>query len=398
MNLSDVFGSVAHKQLALVELPHLGSNQHELNGVSALRAFFATDEPVRGNIRWHYFSDDSDPTEEDGEFTFYDARAKSADRTGRSEWRFFYNGSFLGKANVDDTLVLARTRSGQLFGLVFQNESSWLRAARALFGIEQSQTAFNEISEEELDSRTLEFMRGQILAELNLEVSLPVVRNDEQIITDKFGFRFPTTREMSDFARTQIETDYRQPDETLVGWLQREEQLFRALERAIIGDRLLKGFTDVDIFIEYSLSVQNRRKARMGFALQNHLAELFTLNRLRYTAQAHTEAANRPDFLFPGEPEYHQQDFNASLLVMLGVKSTSKDRWRQVLTEADRIPDKHLCTLEAGISTRQTGEMRRQRLALVVPESLHETYTADQRASLLRIGDFVEFVRAKQNA
>jgi hypothetical protein len=103
----------------------------------------------------------------------------------------------------------------------------------------------------------------------------------------------------------------------------------------------------------------------------NHLAELFTRHGLRFTPQARTEASNQPDSFFSGEREYHDAAFNAALLVMLGVKSTSKDRWRQVLTEADRIPQKHLCTLEAGISAKQTDEMRRQQLTLVVPTGLH---------------------------
>lgn len=197
-------------------------------------------------------------------------------------------------------------------------------------------------------------------------------------------------------SRTQIETDEQRADETLVRWLEREEQLFRALEKHIIGDRLQSGFDNVDTFIEYSLSVQNRRKARMGFALQNHLQELFNAHRLRYTAQTRTEANNRPDFVFPGQTEYHDPSFDAMLLVMLGAKSTSKDRWRQVLTEADRIPRKHLCTLEAGISTRQTDEMQRQQLTLVVPEALHETYSEQQRTTMLRVADFIEVVRAKQ--
>ncbi len=82
---------------------------------------------------------------------------------------------------------------------------------------------------------------------------------------------------------------------------------------------------------------------------------------------------------------------------MLGVKSTSKDRWRQVLTEADRIPHKHLCTLEAGISARQTDEMRRQALTLVVPAGLHTTYTSAQRSELLDVAGFVELVKGKQD-
>jgi len=152
----------------------------------------------------------------------------------------------------------------------------------------------------------------------------------------------------------------------------------------------------VDEFIQYSLSVQNRRKSRMGFALQNHLAELFTRHGLRFTPQARTEASNKPHFIFPGEREYHDATFNAALLVMLDVKSTNKDRRRQVLTEADRIPQKHLCTLEAGISTKQTDEMRRQSLTLVVPAGLDATYTTAQRTEVMTVAAFIEFVAHKQ--
>lgn len=87
-----------------------------------------------------------------------------------------------------------------------------------------------------------------------------------------------------------------------------------------------------------------------------------------------------------------------NLLVMLGAKSTAKDRWRQILTEADKIPDKHLCTLEAGISTAQTLEMRRHRVTLVIPESLHSSYTNEQIRDMITVNGFIEFVRQKQRA
>jgi hypothetical protein len=396
MNLSDIFAAVAHKQLTAVDLPDMGSNQHELNGTTVLRGFFGTNEPTRGAVLWHRFADDEEPTADSGDFTFYDARARSADRTGRSEWRFYYEGHFLDCAGVGDTLVLARTPNGKLFGLVFQRDSAWLRAAKALFGIADSSAEFDAIPGGELTLLELAFTRQRILNELQLELAVPVVPTDETLVLERFGPRFPTTREMSEFAREQVHVDARRPDETLVRWLEREEQLFRALENHIIGDRLRSGFDSVDVFVEYSLSVQNRRKSRMGFALQNHLQELFDVQGLRYTAQARTEANNRPDFIFPGQSEYHDASFDTTLLVMLGVKSTSKDRWRQILTEADRISEKHLCTLEAGISARQTQEMQRQRLTLVLPEALHETYTDEQRPNLLRLAEFIEFVRAKQ--
>src|SRR5687767_15056671 len=118
MNLSDVFSAVAYKQLAAVDLPHAVSNQHELNGSGPLRDFFGTSGLSRGTIQWHYFSDGQDPLSESGDWTFYDARARSAGRTGRMEWRFYYTGRFLALAAPGDEVVLARTTDGTLYGLV----------------------------------------------------------------------------------------------------------------------------------------------------------------------------------------------------------------------------------------------------------------------------------------
>jgi hypothetical protein len=396
LNLSAIFSNVAHKQLVAVDLPDLGSNQHELNGVTALKELFGTAGPTRGSISWHYFADDQEPAQEDGDFTFYDARAKTAEKTGRTEWRFYYYGSFLAQADVGDWFFLARTRSGRLFALVFQKNSALLRAAQVLFGVQKSTSTFDAVSQEELDNQKLELLRRQILEELGLEIAVPVRATDEEIMLAKYSKTFPTTKEMAAFARSQVEVDVNRPDEALVRWLDREEELFRALENVIIAERLKQGFADVDDFIGYSLSVQNRRKSRMGFALQNHLTEIFSRHGLRFTPQARTEGNNRPDFLFPGEKEYHDSAFNAALLVMLGVKSTSKDRWRQVLDEADRIPDKHLCTLESGISTNQTDAMRNRRLTLVIPDELHTTYTPLQLKEILNIKEFIAFVRQKQ--
>ena len=75
---------------------------------------------------------------------------------------------------------------------------------------------------------------------------------------------------------------------------------------------------------------------------------------------------------------------------MPGVKSTCKDRWRQVLAEADRITNKHLLTLETAISTNQTDEMQAKNLQLVLPCSLHNTYTSAQQAWLMDIAAFTE--------
>jgi len=81
---------------------------------------------------------------------------------------------------------------------------------------------------------------------------------------------------------------------------------------------------------------------------------------------------------------------------MLGVKSTCKDRWRQVLTEANKIQNKHLLTLEAAISENQTSEMQSQNLQLVVPTAIRSTYSENQQRWLMSMDGFVKFVLARQ--
>jgi hypothetical protein len=81
---------------------------------------------------------------------------------------------------------------------------------------------------------------------------------------------------------------------------------------------------------------------------------------------------------------------------MLGVKSTCKDRWRQVLAEAMRIERKHLLTLETSISVNQTDEMQTNRLQLVIPRSLYDTYSDAQRTWLQDLAGFIGTVREKQ--
>lgn len=393
--LADVFDAVAHKRLVLVDLPGKGSNQHELNGCTALRDFFQTGEKVSGPIHWHYFADDREPEEEEGTFTFYDARAKSAERTGRTEWRFYYTGDFLSRCQAGDELIIVRTAE-RVHALIFQHGSARARAALLLFGITGTQDKVHLLTEKEIATRDLSFFRRQVIEELDLEIQLPVEGNDKDLVVREFGEQFPRTLVMAAFARSQVQLSDNDPDTALMAWLGREEQLFRALEEVIIGKRIKEGFDSVDDFIKYSLTVQNRRKSRMGHALQNHLAEVFTRQGVRYAAQARTEGGNKPDFIFPSEGSYSNPDFDAGLLTMLGVKSSVKDRWRQILPEAARIPKKHLCTLEPGISENQTTQMATEGVQLVVPTAVLPTYTVVQRSRMLNVGGFIELVRSRQ--
>src|SRR3546814_12762137 len=82
--------------------------------------------------------------------------------------------------------------------------------------------------------------------------------------------------------------------------MEREELLFRRLERHIVAERISSGFlaaggADVDGFLGFSLSVQNRRKARAGQALENHLEAVFTALGVQYDRGAETENNNKQE-------------------------------------------------------------------------------------------------------
>ncbi len=400
-SLNSIFSAVIFKTLAQVDLPG-GSNQHEINGVGALKEFFETDQPISGTISWHYFADDSDPIQSAGDFTFYDARARSAARTGRTEWRMYYSGDFLSYANPGDVLILARTLNRAIFGLVFQNGSGWLRAAQFLFQLEGVTLELQLITGRSMRAQELEFAKQQILEELGLELSIPVSVDNGEIaareldLANKEGRTFPSTKRMSELAQSLVAIDGADNDFALIAYIDREEGIFRAIEKILVDKKLKQGFSSVDDFIEYSLSVQNRRKSRMGFALQNHLAKIFTENKLRFEAQVLTEGKSKPDFIFPSKKEYHDKKYKDDLLIMLAAKSSCKERWRQILDEAERIPNKHLCTLEQAISVDQTLVMVNRNVTLVIPSRFHNTYTADQQRSLWSINQFVDYVKFKQ--
>ena len=80
-----------------------------------------------------------------------------------------------------------------------------------------------------------------------------------------------------------------------------------------------------------------------------------------------SEGKKRPDFLFPSAEAYRRPDFPAGRPRMLAVKTPRKDRWRQILNEADRIDRMHLLTLQEGDSQTQFREMNEANVQLVIP-------------------------------
>ena len=397
--LSQFFSGVALKNLSAVEADLVRSHQHEFNGVEGLKKIFgqATGKQTF-EAKFIYLTDhDDEPVISEGFLTWYDARVA---HPKRSEHRLYFPTTEVSNCAAEgDLLVIGRRQDGSVLVVVAEAESTVANQIRWLFGFSDLvHPGFSVKAETESDQVKLEFASRLILDEIGI-IQEEEVPNFLDLMLDKFGKKFPPTRQFSEFARGTIaDLDPRDdPDAVLLAWMDREEVLFRALERHIVGDRLEEGFSkDVDGFLAYSLSVQNRRKSRVGSALENHIEEILIKCGIRYDRAKITENKSKPDFIFPGIAEYGDTTFPSARLTMLGVKSTCKDRWRQVLAEADRIDDKHLLTLEPAISTAQTDEMKDKRLSLVIPKGLHSSYTAAQQEWLMTFTNFIEEVRGRQ--
>lgn len=138
------------------------------------------------------------------------------------------------------------------------------------------------------------------------------------------------------------------------------------------------------------------RKSRAGWAFGNHVEAILKLHDVPFCREVATEKRAGPDFLFPGEANFHDPAWPDRQLTMAAAKTSCKDRWRQVLAEADRTRNKHLLTLEPGISIAQADEMRRENLQLVLPAGLHTTYRPEQHAQLMGFGALIDLVRDRQ--
>jgi hypothetical protein len=402
--LSKYFTAVGAKRLKPVEINPKVSHQHEINGGNPLRPILGKDRKTNFPVDFKWIGENNESIACASSATWYDTREYDPSRS--AEFRLFYKeNEVMLAAQEGDMFYFAERPDRTYLIIIAPGESTIERQLNWLFGLPE--TIYDKFKTQNVleSDKSLDITTRFILEELGI-----VVEESEGAYLDSlleiagYNLTFPTTKEFSLFARKTLinkVNPLEEPDTTLMEWMNREEQLFRRLERKIVEQRIKAGFEDkegidVEGFISYSLSVQNRRKARAGFAFENHLEALFTAHNLTYSRTAVTENKTKPDFIFPDIMSYRNEMFPASTLTMLGVKTTCKDRWRQVLPEASRIATKHLLTLEPGISENQTNEMQAHNVQLVLPYSIHETFKTSQKSWLFKVSDFIDLTSERQ--
>ena len=325
-------------------------------------------------IKWQ------DDFETQSRFIYYGQGTRNEYRLTRFGRRF----PFLRDENVGDLFILSHVDSDYYEGFVLDSDDD----------IEDFFTAFNISSGD--TNRLINKANAVIATETMIECFGKYIKT---LHTD-----FPATSELAMNARIcynrifgvsdqDIQT---KPDDTLLNWLGAEFDLFKTIENDRYSTRIQMPFRTVEELVECANTILNRRKSRAGKSLEHHLSEIFIKSALNFEMQVVTEENKRPDFIFPGSAYYHDSTNDPNRLIFLAAKTTCKDRWRQVLNEADRIPDKHLFTLQQGISANQLAEMYKYNVILVVPGRYLTCFPESFRSRILNLESFLSYVRAKQ--
>jgi len=325
-------------------------------------------------IRWQ------NDFETDSRFIYYGTGTRNEYRITR----FGKSFPFIDEKYVGCLLIICQMEKDFYTGIVLEHDDD----------IEEFFTRFNLSIEKSNHFISKEIMASP--ADKLQEMLNEIVLNATQ---------FPETHEMSLLASNAYDATYgisdkmvlANPDRILMHWIDTEFQLFHSFEEKLYKPIYTTPFPDCQSLIDFSNQILNRRKSRAGKSLEHHLSHIFTTAQLRFVEQAVTEDNKRPDFLFPGIKEYHNFEFPADDLTFLGAKTTCKDRWRQVLNEADRIETKFLFTLQPGVSTNQLKEMKHENLILVIPESNRSCFDKSFQDDLYSLNQFMGMVKEKQD-
>lgn len=300
----------------------------------------------------------------------------------RSEYRLTRFGRdfpFLTEDNVGDLLVLIRTGESSFEAFVFDLPDD-IEDIQARLGVEVTGTVgiFTgvrraEETEDDCISRHFRTFVGRMRA-------------------------FPDTTSFSDTTlRALLDCIPRfgtlSPDVRLMSLIRSEYSLFRMAERSLCQDEICRQYRSVDDFLATASRIMNRRKARAGRSLENHVGYILRDRDVPYQARVSVDGV--PDIVIPGKDAYLDRNWPSNKLFAVGIKTTCKDRWRQVLNEAKRVRNKHILTIQRGISATQLAEMRDAGVSLVVPQELHPLYPTVTGMQILSIDGFVTDVRRR---
>jgi hypothetical protein len=392
---------LAVKRLAAVEIDPSLSHQHEFHAGKLKPGLGFGEDKQSGELRLQVVMSDGAIVDDVSSYTLYDARAGNPKR---SEWHLYYTSKVLPEvAAPGDLLVLFRPddESTDVLGYVLACGSN---AERRMLQLLELSADFDverflivepdRPSPDQASQLALALWAGQAAPASQAEL-----RGQHPLLSQAAELdKAPSAVEMALAAADLATVSILNPDSYLVAVLDLETDLYFSIE-AVLQTKRLRALIDeggaVPEVLDWAMRVHQARRSRRGQSLQLHFARLLESRRIAYTAQCITEQGEKPDFVIPGCDAYHNRRFTGALR-MVACKSTSKERWRQVLNEADRIPVKYLLTLDPALTAPTINQMTRAGLEPFLPAAaIAKSYALNpMRNQLGTVADLLDKLEA----
>jgi hypothetical protein len=158
---------------------------------------------------------------------------------------------------------------------------------------------------------------------------------------------------------------------------QRQRQYYPEMIAAVLGPDALLGraaLTDAlgarleqirDMFKRMSQSVFSVA----GTCFQEYVALWLELRSIPFEAQKSVDGERRPDFVLPSAAFYMApQARGIDDAVLLSLKRTARERWRQSLGEGRYVQTRYLLTLDKAVTASTIRQMRSENFLLIVTE------------------------------
>lgn len=238
--------------------------------------------------------------------------------------------------------------------------------------------------------------------------------NVEQKIIDSFdeyaeevskAGKLPETMKVSRFVRDTIYPHIKNSsvDERLLAMTKAEWVLHQKMEYKHHIDPVnkicdsMRGKERFEALGKQYLSLRQSRLSRAGLSLENHISFELDLFNLSYSVRKFCgEGHGRPDLLFPGIKEYKDENFPADQLIMVEVKRTTKERWREILKTAPRAEKRFMMLVEEGVSKALLEELSGHGFGIVIPTPLQTHYPTVKRLKVYSFQQFLDVAEAYQ--
>ena len=411
--LRDHFDGVGAKRLSATEATSAGvSNGHELAAsgpvldmLGRARTEFA--------CRYLYFGGDDDYLEDESTITLYDARERQPKRS--PEWRLYYPAGCqpMEAMLAGDWCWIARETSGEVVVVVASPGAAVARQLDRLFGTQlqlspsgapQHAQQFSLFDLSQAGDEALDVDDADLLLALGVT---PDAGHDDQLprMVTRFGgmYPMPSVAAFTAYTRelTQTVDPLIDPDQVLYDWVAATNDLYFRYERHVLqpvldAELADREHIDVDTFFALATRLKNSRFSRAGRSFEQHIAALMDLALLRHDSPPRMADGSKPDFLLPSIDSYRDPEFPDELLTFLAAKTTTKERWRQVVTEATRTQTRHLITMDRELNHDVLDAMASNGVVPVVPLPVQARYPHDVAERMMSVRDFLALVADRQ--